>query len=670
MDFAAVPGQPTLVLLSGPFPSLFVRLQEGEEDSMKAFIGVMILLAFHASPAHAATLYVGPGETYTTIQSAIDTAADGDVVIVRDGTYTGTGNRDIDFKGKAIHLKSENGPERCIVDAQGSEAERHRGFIFQCEEGQGSILEGFSIINGYASQGGAIRCYSSPAIIGNVLRNNRAESVVDGNAEGGAICSYSGSPVIKDNQVLSNWAEGSGTYAGSRGGGIFASGSATIIGNMISGNQVRPNNAVTTNQGGGGIYVCSKSTAVIDNVIMQNIASGEGYAFSMTGGGGVYATAGTVTGNTVTGNSGGGAGGGGLYVTGSAVICENLISENSFGYGGGLYADSDSRQAQVTRNTIAGNTAGCGGGMHIRAATVVSNNLIINNNSSQQYGAGAWLDAQYGAAISNCTFVGNVAPWGSTVMVGGKGTISNCILWGNDTIYEIDCSGSCMVRYSNVSGGRERVRSDPVPSLGWGPENTDTDPLFADYLNGDFHLKSQAGRWDPEASDGAGGWVYDVVTSPCIDAGAPADSYANETLPNGGRVNIGAYGNTDQASKSPWVLSVDSSPMGGLGITGSAAGVTDYQRLWRHGETVSLRAPIAVEFGGTTYAFQQWMIDEKPSAYRMTTVQVQMDGHHAAKAIYDFPNPSALPADVNGDCVVNILDLLEVRNKLNTRCSD
>ena len=48
-----------------------------------------------------------------------------------------------------------------------------------------------------------------------------------------------------------------------------------------------------------------------------------------------------------------------------------------------------------------------------------------------------------------------------------------------------------------------------------------------------------------------GGWTIDLVTSPCIDAGDPNDDYSNEPDPNGGRINMGAFGNTDQAAKSP-----------------------------------------------------------------------------------------------------------------------
>jgi len=80
----------------------------------------------------------------------------------------------------------------------------------------------------------------------------------------------------------------------------------------------------------------------------------------------------------------------------------------------------------------------------------------------------------------------------------------------------------------------------------FGPGNIEADPLFADPNNGDYHLKSQAGRWDPNSQ----GWVKDDVTSPCIDAGDPMSPIGYEPFPNGGRINMGAYGGTTEASKS------------------------------------------------------------------------------------------------------------------------
>jgi hypothetical protein len=99
--------------------------------------------------------------------------------------------------------------------------------------------------------------------------------------------------------------------------------------------------------------------------------------------------------------------------------------------------------------------------------------------------------------------------------------------------------------------------------LGWKAENIQADPYFAEpgywdpngtpedinddfWVDGDYHLKSQAGRWDPNSQS----WVKDDVTSPCIDAGEPMSPIGHEPFPNGGIINMGAYGGTAEASKS------------------------------------------------------------------------------------------------------------------------
>jgi len=82
---------------------------------------------------------------------------------------------------------------------------------------------------------------------------------------------------------------------------------------------------------------------------------------------------------------------------------------------------------------------------------------------------------------------------------------------------------------------------------GWpGEGNIDADPCFADPNTGDYHLKSQAGRWLADEAR----WVTDEATSPCIDLGDPMKPVGPESFPNGGRVNMGAYGGTEQASRS------------------------------------------------------------------------------------------------------------------------
>jgi len=84
--------------------------------------------------------------------------------------------------------------------------------------------------------------------------------------------------------------------------------------------------------------------------------------------------------------------------------------------------------------------------------------------------------------------------------------------------------------------------------------STDVDPLFVSpgkwkggsFVPGDYHLKSQGGRYDPVRRT----WVYDDVTSPCIDAGDPMSPVGAEPFASGGVINMGAYGGTGEASKS------------------------------------------------------------------------------------------------------------------------
>ncbi|MHC4636899.1 MAG: hypothetical protein ACYTBV_05255, partial [Planctomycetota bacterium] len=108
---------------------------------------------------------------FDSIQEAIDMIAIGGTIFVLDGTYTGTGNHDIDFGGSEITVSSLNGPANCIIDCE----KQGRGFDFHSEETQQSIISGFTIINGQGDYGGAIRCVnSSPQILNCVITGNTA----------------------------------------------------------------------------------------------------------------------------------------------------------------------------------------------------------------------------------------------------------------------------------------------------------------------------------------------------------------------------------------------------------------------------------------------------------------------------------------------------------------
>lgn len=259
---------------------------------------------------------------------------------------------------------------------------------------------------------------------------------------------------------------------------------------------------------------------------------------------------------------GGGYYGGGIQCySSSPTISNNTITGNSTSYyGGGIFCYSSS--PTISNNTITGNSANSfGGGIYCYSSSPTISNNTIAGNSARYSGGGIYCFSSSSQTISNCIIRSNTANEGP--QLGGS-------LFG---------LGAVSVRFSNVEAGQRAADVSPENALAWGEGNIDVDPLFASLAIGDYHLKSQAGRWDPTANAGQGGWVSDAVTSPCIDAGDPTSAYGNEPAPNGGRINMGAFGNTPFASKSvpnPIIISAlpDSGPFYTLmKITGSWFGV-------------------------------------------------------------------------------------------------
>jgi hypothetical protein len=220
-------------------------------------LGLALLVVLYGT-APATTLHVP--EEYLTIQDGIDGSVDGDTVLVSDGTYTGEGNRDVDFGGRLIVVMSRNGAEVTILDCEGSPSEPHRGFYFHSGESTSATVKGFLIKGGYAAadwlgdSGGGIYCEdSSPTIEGNIILSNWTD--MNG---GGIYCGLNSSAEILENRIIGN-------YADNTGGGIWCgSSSITITGNIISGN--------TGLWGGGGIFLNDASPVITGTVISHNTA--------------------------------------------------------------------------------------------------------------------------------------------------------------------------------------------------------------------------------------------------------------------------------------------------------------------------------------------------------------------------------------------------------------
>jgi hypothetical protein len=521
--------------------------------SLACCVSVWMPIALLAAGSVEAGTIDVPGD-YTTIQAAIDapTTAGGDEVVVAADVY----HERIDFRGKAITVRSTNPDDPGVVAATIVDGDAGGSVVtFSSGEGNGSVLAGFTIRNGNATRGGGIYCGgTSPVIRSNVIVGNTA--VEDG---GGIYCNAS-SPAIVDNRIEGNsamWGGGISCYTRSSpaiqrntiignscvkyAGGIYCmgSGSAAIVGNRIVHNTggwgagiacvdgsspsirrnvIRSNEA---NGAGGGIYCGRSSPTIVDNIIGHN-TTGEGPGTVRMGGGICCQdeNSATIRRNTINRNWAAQAGGGIYCAAGRMRISHNTIARNSAADGGGIGC-MGATAAAIRHNVMALNAAratGGGIGCYGGSTPMVEGNTISGNRA----GGGGGI---YCASSSSLTVINSIVAFSAR----GRGVQSN---------------GALSMRFSNVygnAGGNYAGMADPTGTDG----NISEDPLFADAPGGDFHLRSRGGRWDP----GASGWVIDVDHSPCIDVGDPASPWQDEPAPNFGRVNMGAYGNTAEASK-------------------------------------------------------------------------------------------------------------------------
>jgi hypothetical protein len=209
----------------------------------------------------ASTIHVPADQA--TIQGAINTAVDGDTVLVAPGTY----QENIDFLGKAITVSSSGGPLVTIIDAA------HHGTVvtFQTHEGLGSVLSGFTIRNGSATFGGGISLWSSSAsIFGNIFDSNDEGSGGSGAAIDGCISS----PLIQGNVFRNNTYD---TQYLSAVITIVNGSSPVILNNIFTNNPCRGiismgtqarilNNTIVNNA--AGIYAPAQSSQILENNII------------------------------------------------------------------------------------------------------------------------------------------------------------------------------------------------------------------------------------------------------------------------------------------------------------------------------------------------------------------------------------------------------------------
>jgi len=258
----------------------------------------------------------------------------------------------------------------------------------------------------------------------------------------------------------------------------------------------------------------------------------------------------TIDGFTITNAGGATFGYYGIYCSSASLtITNNTIKDNPIG----ILCTSLSSPI-IRGNVIRDNTGYTTGGTSTQGSGIscgdssnplIENNIIIDNSNGIS-------STDSSPIITNNVIHGNLVagpgiPFSdrSGICVYSFGTstplIINNIITGNERGIWGSGSSSPIISYNNVWNNTYNNYFDVSPGIG----DISVDPLFVNPANSDYHLQST------QASYHGGAWTSDADTSPCIDAGDPTSVYDNEPEPNGNRINMGAYGNTSQASKSP-----------------------------------------------------------------------------------------------------------------------
>ncbi|HTF90181.1 MAG TPA: right-handed parallel beta-helix repeat-containing protein [Planctomycetota bacterium] len=297
---------------------------------------------------------------FQAIGQGIGAALSGDTVLVASGVYTGANNRNLDFTGRDLVVRSTGSPASCVIDCQGS----GRAFNFHSGETAASRLQGFTITGGNAV----------PPLV----------------AGGGGICVSSSSPTIVS-CVISNC-----TSPGF-GGGIYLWGSSSRVERC----SIQGNSTTGTNSWGGGVAMFA-GTPNGRTLLSRCLIEGN---TSVGGGGGIVADPPSgalpsiISHCKILGNTTGGAGGG-LYVLGyfspDTVALDNCL--------------------------ILGNTALLGGGVSGGETALIANCTLVGNQATQE-GGGVFPTGGGLSKVRDSILWGNVAPIGSQAGLRDSGTV-------------------------------------------------------------------------------------------------------------------------------------------------------------------------------------------------------------------------------------------------------
>ena len=417
------------------------------EQIRRSIYSIIIVCFTFLSPlTFAATIHVPVDQP--TIQAGIDTAQNGDTVLIDDGTYKGEGNVNLDFKGKRITVKSRNGAENTIIDCE--ETSETRGFYFHNGETNDSVLDGFTITNGLHQFGGAITLISASPTIKNC--------VVKDNLTSGIYCLNSALN-ITDTLISRNI-----------GVGILIGGIDVLL--TIIRNGVVQDNVNT-------VETLLRPT-IKDCTISDNTSNGISCVLERA----------IIVNCTVSNNGGRGIS---LLSFAGADITNCHITQNS---DGGLKCLEYSR-ITIKNSIIDKNTAEDGGGIFCSAtSSLFATDCVIANNTATKNGGGIWDLTRFGDAyVKYCTITQNTAGnRGGGIYVNDRGQLNmtNSIVWDNTsdgTHPEILAWGIVTIKSCDIKNGLMGIDPDRKQKFLTYQDNIDEDPLFVNADAGDFALQ-------------------------------------------------------------------------------------------------------------------------------------------------------------------------------------
>jgi len=510
------------------------------EHAVGRFVAAAILVGGAGVPAMAATRLV-PAQ-YATIQAAIDDAVNGDEIIVADGTYTGAGNRELDPGGRAITIRSENGPAACIIDCETS----GRAFNIENGEGPDTRIEGLQVTRGgfdpFLDRTVILR-NASPTFVDCVFVDNPQvinaidasptfidcwfqRSSIDAGGSGGAIFLNGGELTLVRCDFVDNYSDDSGGAVYAKGsvfatdcrfvdndayyyGGAIEVSEGTLVASRcdfisndaqcdggaigascpsvtLTGCRFEANDGAS--KGGGAALFADKSVTIVDCVFERNRVGADPYGDFDT------------------------AAGGGLSIGGSAAVtlrgCSFVENHaiNEVARGGGLSLSAGLGPVAVVDCTFEANrtstTAAVAEGSGVVAATPTTFvNCVFTRNragsASPMPGASAIQMNAGGMTLINCLIAEEAVEADTVLTLAGGGTIVN------STIVHAGTTAICTEGRLDISNSIARaggatlfhpastgVVSSAYSNVtgGRGPGVIDADPVFVDADNDDYRL--------------------------------------------------------------------------------------------------------------------------------------------------------------------------------------